>query len=79
MWFYLSRFQLVTNDLEIIPTQQSLLELRRAVAFCEQVESSINAGEGVTAFAARTFSRKWLFRAAKGVVCPPERQRHLNS
>lgn len=55
----------------IAPNQQSLRELRRAVAFHDQIEANVAAGEGVTALAARTYACKWLVRAARAVVLHP--------
>lgn len=47
---------------------QALHELRRAVAFHDEVAASVQAGEGVTAAAAVSFAQKWLLRAARGAV-----------
>ena len=55
----------------MLPSQQSLHELRRAVAFHDQVEANVKAGEGVTAVAARNYARRWVVRAARAVVLHP--------
>lgn len=48
--------------------QQAMQELRKAVAFHDQIAASVRGGEGTTAIAASQFAQKWLLQAAKRVV-----------
>ena len=62
--------------------QQAMQELRKAVAFHDQIAASVRGGEGITAKAASQFAQKWLLRAAKGVVIDVAEQvpqRHLDA